>query len=189
MSTSQAAPTAHASPTLAAIFFLRIGLLSFGGGLSGWVFREVVVLRGWLTEDEFMSGLALSQILPGTNVTNLAVYVSQRMRGVGGSAAAFLGLLSGPFVAVIALASAYGAVSRWPYADVAMEGVAATAIGLLLIVALRGVRRAARSVAGTLALAATFVGVGLLHWPLLLVVAIVGPASVAAAWRGAGDAR
>ena len=191
VSPSQAAPAPHTPPTLAAIFliFLRIGLLSFGGGLSGWVFREVVVLRGWLTEDEFMSGLALSQILPGTNVTNLAVYVGQRMRGVGGSVAAFLGLLSGPFVAVIALASAYGVISRWPYADVAMEGVAAAAIGLLLIVALRGVRRASRSVGGTLALTATFVGVGLLHWPLLLVVAFVGPASVAAAWHGAGDAR
>jgi len=72
---------------------------------------------------------------------------------------AFLGLLSGPFVAVIALASAYSVVSRWPYADVAMEGIAATAIGLLLTVALRGVRRASRSVAGMLALVATFIGV------------------------------
>jgi chromate transporter len=50
-------------------------------------------------------------------------------------------------------------VSHWPYADVAMEGIAATAIGLLLTVALRGVRRASRSVAGTLALVATFIGV------------------------------
>ena len=71
-----------------------------------------------------------------------------------------------------------------------MEGVAAAAIGLLLIVALRGVRRASRSVAGTLALTATFVGVGLLHWPLLLVVAIVGPVIGlrSMAWS-AGDAR
>lgn len=161
VSPSQAPPAPYAPATLSGIFlvFLRIGLLSFGGGLSGWVFREVVVLRGWLTEDEFMSGLALSQILPGTNVTNLAIYVGQRLRGIGGSVVAFLGLLSGPFVAVIALASAYSVVSRWPYADVAMEGIAATAIGLLLTVALRGVRRASRSVAGMLALVATFIGV------------------------------
>lgn len=185
------APAPHAPPTLIAIFFVfcRIGLLSFGGGLSGWVFREVVVLRGWLTEDKFMSGLALSQILPGTNVANLAVYVGQRLHGVAGSVVAALALLCGPFVAVLALASVYGVVQHWPYADVAMEGVAASAVGLLLIVAGRGARRAARTVAGTVAMVATFAGVGLMHWPLLAVVAVVGPLSVIAAWQGLPDAR
>jgi len=55
-------------PSIADIFlvFLRIGLLSFGGGLTGWVYREAVLLRRWIDEDEFMSGVAMSQILPGS---------------------------------------------------------------------------------------------------------------------------
>ena len=180
-------PAPAAPPTIPAIFlvFFRIGLLSFGGGVTGWVYREVVVLRGWMSEDEFMSGLALAQILPGTNIANLAVYVGQRLRGLAGTTTAFAGLLSGPFVAVIALASGYGVVKQLPYADAAMDGIAAAAIGMLLLVALRGARRASKRLAGTVALAATFAGVGLLHWPLLLVVVIVGPLSVLAAWHGA----
>ncbi len=52
---------------LASLFlvFFRVGLFSFGGGLSGWIYREVVTLRGWMSDDDFFSGLALSQILPG----------------------------------------------------------------------------------------------------------------------------
>ncbi len=174
-------------PTLAALFlvFLRIGLFSFGGGLSGWIFREIVVLRGWLDEDEFMSGLAASQILPGANVTNLSVYIGQKLRGAPGSCVAFLGLLSGPFFAVIALATVYGVLKNLPFADAAMDGIAAAAIGLSLIVAGRGVRRAGRHVTSAIALAATFIGVGVLHLSLPLVVLVVGPLSVLAAWRNA----
>lgn len=171
-------------PSIAVIFgiFFRIGLFSFGGGLSGWVYRDVVVQRGWLDEDEFMSGLALSQVLPGANITNLAIYVGQKLRGAAGAAAAFIGLLSAPFFAVIALASAYSYLRDLPYSDAAMDGIAAAAIGLLLIVAGRGARRAARKPETTITLLATFVGVGLLHWSLLLVVAVVAPLSVLAAW-------
>jgi chromate transporter len=179
-----AAPAAP--PSIVTIFavFARIGLLSFGGGLSGWVFREVVVLRDWISEEEFLSGLALAQILPGTNIANLAVYIGQKLRGVAGVVAALGGLLSGPFFAVIALASLYDRFRSIPYADAAMDGVAAAAIGLLLIIVLRGTRHSARRPDGAVALAATFIGVGLLHVSLLIVVAVVGPLSVLAAWLG-----
>jgi chromate transporter len=43
------------------LIFSRIGLTSFGGGLSGWLLREFVQSRKWLTEEEFFSGLAISQ--------------------------------------------------------------------------------------------------------------------------------
>jgi chromate transporter len=183
----QAPPVVPAAPpSIAAIFavFARIGLLSFGGGLSGWVFREVVVLRSWVSEEEFLSGLALAQILPGTNIANLSVYVGQKLRGMAGAAAALGGLLAGPFFAVIAVASLYDHYKAIPYADAAMDGVAAAAIGLLLIIVLRGTRHSARKPAGAVALAATFIGVGLLHISLLIVVAVVGPLSVLAAWLG-----
>jgi chromate transporter len=91
-------------------------------------------------------------------------------------------MLIGPLFAVIALASGYGLLKGLPYADAAMDGIAAAAIGLLLIVVGRGVRRAARRPEALIALLATVTGVGLLHWSLLLVAAVVGPLSVAAAW-------
>jgi hypothetical protein len=63
-----------------------------------------------------------------------------------------------------------------------MDGIAAAAIGMLLIVVGRGVRRAAQRPEALVALLATFAGVGLMHWSLLLVAAVVGPLSVAAAF-------
>lgn len=138
--------------------------------------------RGWIDEDEFMSGLAISQILPGTNVANLTIYVGQKLRGLAGASAALLGLLCGPFFAVIALASVYGALKTLSYTAAAMEGVAAAAIGLLLIVIGRGALHSARNPAGLAALLGTFAGVGLMHWSLPLVVAVIGPLSVIAAW-------
>jgi chromate transporter len=69
--------------SIAAIFsvFFSIGLFSFGGGLIGWVYRDVVLMRGWLNEDEFLSRMAVSQILPGANIANLSIYVGQKLRG------------------------------------------------------------------------------------------------------------
>ncbi len=171
-------------PSVGAIFlvFFRIGLMSFGGGLTGWVYREVVVLRRWIPEDEFISGLAMCQILPGGNVCNFSVYIGQKLRGALGSCAALLGLVIGPFFCVIALAGGYSLLTRYSYVEPAMEGIAASAIGLTLLVTLRGIGGAARHPAALIALGATFTGVAIFNWPLPLVAALVGTLSVLAAW-------
>ena len=57
-------PESPPSATQLFLIFTRIGLTSFGGGLSGWLFREFVQRHRWLTQDEFLSGLAICQTLP-----------------------------------------------------------------------------------------------------------------------------
>ncbi|MGP1614013.1 MAG: chromate transporter, partial [Pollutimonas bauzanensis] len=66
-----------APPSLLTMFlaFSRIGITSFGGGLSGWLMREFVRQRRWISEEEFLSGLALSQAFPGINVVNLSIWI------------------------------------------------------------------------------------------------------------------
>jgi chromate transporter len=49
--------------------FFTIGASSFGGGVTGWMHRITVTQRGWLTNDKFLSGLALGQVLPAPLVT------------------------------------------------------------------------------------------------------------------------
>jgi chromate transporter len=164
------------------LVFFRVGLFSFGGGLSGWIYREVVTLRGWMSDEEFFSGLALSQILPGANVTNLSVYIGQRLRGPLGAACALVGLVIGPFFAVIAMVSAYAQLAAMPWIQDAMSGAAAAAIGLLLIVAVKGAYGSSRRLVPFLILMTTFVTVALLQWPLVPVVLGLAPVSVAFAW-------
>ena len=174
----------RASVSLVSLFlvFFRVGLFSFGGGLAGWIYRDVVTQRGWMSDDDFFAGLALSQILPGANVTNLSVYIGQHLRGPMGSVCALTGLLIGPFFVVIALAMAYSQLSAMPWIQDAMSGAAAAAIGLLLIVAVKGAYSVSRQFVPFLILFATFVAVGLLQWPLVPVVLGLAPVSIAFAW-------
>ncbi len=168
-------------PSIFLVFF-RIGIFSFGGGLSGWIYRDVVTLRRWMSDDDFLSGLALGQILPGANVANLSVYVGQRLRGAPGALCALTGLLAGPFFAVIGLAVVYDRIAGMPWIQDAMSGAAAAAIGLLLIVAIKGAHRTSRNPAPFLILVMTFVAVGLLQWPLVPVVLCLAPVSIVLAW-------
>ena len=170
---------------LAAIFlvFLRIGLLSFGGGLSGWIYQEVVERRAWLTAEDFLSGLALAQVLPGINVTNLAIYIGQRLAGIPGAASGLVGLLLGPFFVVIAAATVYDRIAGIAWLHDFLDGMAAAAIGLLLSVGLKAAQREARGPASVFVLLATFLAVGVLRWPLVPVVLCLVPLSVALAWK------
>ncbi len=168
--------------------FCRIGAFSFGGGLSGWVYREVVLIRPWMSEEEFLSSLAVSQILPGTNISNLAVCVGLK-RGVLGACVALCGLLIAPFLAVIGLFALYNQIAGLAWLTSALDGVTAAAIGLLLLTVWKGGRSSVRGIPSALALLATFVMIGILHWPLVPVVFGVGIFSVAAAWpRKSNDA-
>jgi chromate transporter len=169
--------------------FLRLGLFSFGGGMSSWVHREIVDMRQWMTEDEFMAGYALGQILPGVNSTNLTIYIGQHLRGAIGAAVALAGLLSGPFVIVIAVGTIYRELLAIPGVAAAMAGFAAGAVGMLLRLGMVFARRVERRIVPGLVMAATFVAVGLLQWPLVAIVAVLAPISIAAAWpRGTSDA-
>jgi chromate transporter len=182
-------PPEKPSVSLISLFlvFFRIGLFSFGGGLSGWIYRDVVTVRGWMSDADFMSGLALSQILPGANVTNLSVYIGQRLRGPIGSVCAVTGLVIGPFFAVIGLLAAYDRLATMPWIQDGMSGAAAAAIGLLLVVAIKGARGASNGLVPFMFLIATFIAVGLLQWPLVPVVLVLAPVSVFFAWRKAAS--
>ncbi|CAN0501556.1 unnamed protein product, partial [Phaeothamnion confervicola] len=101
---------------LATIFwiFFQIGALSIGGGLTAWLYREIVDKRRLMSGADFIGALTLAQVLPGINMTNLSVYVGQRLRGVEGALVAMFGLLLVPFFAIIAIGSVYAQLKSYP---------------------------------------------------------------------------
>ena len=166
-----------------------VGLFSFGGGLTAWFRREVVLVRGWMTDDEFFNGYSLAQILPGVNSTNMAVYIGQHLRGPVGSTVALVGLLTGPFAIVIAAAAAYHHLVAIPGFQIAMGGLAAAAVGMMFQLGMTSARNVHRHIPSALVLVATFVAVGILQWPLIPVLLVLAPLSIAASWpRKAKDA-
>ena len=162
--------------------FFRIGLFSFGGGTGGWIHRETVVLRNWLTHEEFMAGLALGQILPGANVSNLAVYVGERLRGGLGATVALGSLLLGPFVLILAMARVSALLAGQSGFHAAMAGIAAAAVGLVLNIGVISARRFFPKLVPSIIMAATFVAIGLFHWPLFETVVAIAPVSVVLAY-------
>ena len=162
--------------------FFGVGLFSFGGGLTAWFHREVVLVRGWMTNDEFFSGYSLAQLLPGVNSTNMAVYIGQHVRGAAGSAVALAGLLSGPFFIVIAAAVVYNRLVELPGFTAAMSGIATVAVGMIFRLGMASMKDTVRHWPSMLALVVTFVAVGLLQWPLLPVLLTLAPLSIAAAY-------
>jgi chromate transporter len=172
----------HASlPSLFWLFF-QIGAMSFGGGLMAWVYREVVEKRHWLPASDLLSGVALAQVLPGVNITNLSIYVGQRMRGALGAATCLIALLTAPFFWVIGLAAIYHQIEAISWAHAFMSGVATSAVGLVLSVTLKSIRTSVRGIGPIGILLGIFIAIGVLHWPLVPVVAVLAPISVVIAW-------
>ena len=161
-----------------------IGVSSFGGGLISWVHREVVERRHWLRDQEFLSGLALSQILPGPTMVNMTLYLGTQLRGAVGALVGWVTLVLPPSVAIIAIYLVYLQFHGVGVVHFALNGVAATAVGLNIATGIRVAQRTKNAPALVIA-AAVFVAVAVLHWPMLWVVAGAAPISLAVAWRRA----
>lgn len=162
--------------------FTALGMASFGGGLPGWMHREVVVRRGWMTDETFLAGVALGQVLPGANSVNLALYIGQQLRGAPGALMAGLGVLGPPFLAILGLALLYARYGAMAGLGLVLGGVAAAGLANSLTVGLRTARRMRRAWPWAIAVA-TFLSVGVLRWPMIPVVLVLVPLSVALAWR------
>jgi chromate transporter len=173
----------HVSLAGVAGVFLRLGITSFGGGTAAWVHRELVERRRWLTEDAFLTGLTVAQILPGANPVNLALYFGLELRGSAGAAAAALGLLAPSFTFILVLGALYTRYAGAAWLHAILAGLAAVGIAVTISVGLKVAKRLRRDIAGGLIAAAVFAAVGLLHWPMVPVVVAAVPLSVALAHR------
>ena len=162
--------------------FLKVGVSGFGGVLP-FARRMLVEERKWLTPDEFNEVLALSQFLPGPNIVNVTIIVGRRFQRVAGAFAASIGLMLMPLVIILLLAALYSHAAQFDAVRRATHGVSAAAAGLVLAVALK-MAQPLRKVPWKIAVCLTaFVAIGVLRFPLLWVLALLGPLALAIAWR------
>jgi chromate transporter len=162
--------------------FAQLALSGFGGVLP-WAHRTLVERKGWLTQREFVDTLALGQLLPGPNIGNMAVMIGYRFAGYAGAAAAFIGLVAGPFLIMIAIGLAYQAWGTLPLVQHALSGMSAVAAGLILATGLKMTGSLKRHWRPWLFTALALAGVGVLRWPMLAVVGGLAPFAIFAAWR------
>ena len=174
-------PQTPSAPSGSQLFwiFTRIALTSFGGGLSGWLLREFVQNRKWMTQEEFLNGLSISQALPGVNVKNMAVWIGYRLLGWRGAVIGFVGIIVPPAIVIVLLGTVFASLSRYPLTHVALMGAAAAAVGLSLSMGITAARAVPRKAVPLIIMAATFFAIAILHWPLFWVVLAAGSVSVA----------
>lgn len=174
-------PVASAPPGLGALFvaFAKMSLAGFGGVLV-WARRAIVEQHRWMTPEEFNKTFALCHFLPGPNIVNLSVVFGARFRGVPGAIAAFAGLLGPPVVIVTILAILYARYGEIDALRRTLAGVSSAAVGLLFAVIARMMLPLLkkREPVALLLLAAVFVAVGLLRWPLPAVLLVSIPVSI-----------
>jgi chromate transporter len=175
--------TTSRRPSLGTLFisFLIIGSTSFGGGLMGWIRRELVESRGWLDDKQFLTYYGLSQLVPGATNVNLSVIIGTQLRGVLGAAAALAGLLLAPLVVLLTLGAFYFATPGVPggrLLNAALAGAGAAAIGFNLATGVRLAQRNIRRVGQALIAGAIVVGIGIMGFPLLEVLLIMLPLSL-----------
>lgn len=162
--------------------FFQIGSLSMGGGLSAWLYREIVEKRNLMTSADFMGAMTLAQVMPGINMANLSVYVGQRLRGVQGSLVAMLGLTLVPFFAIILLGTVYVHVRDVAGLHHVLDGMAAAAVGLLLSMGVKAVQVTRMPAVHLAIMGAVVLLVGVLRLPMIPVILVVAPVSIALAW-------
>lgn len=177
-----AAKDAH--PSLLELFaaFLEMTLSGFGGVLA-WAHRTLVERRGWLGEREFVALLGLCQVLPGGNIINVGVFVGDRFHGLRGVAAALAGLLVAPFCLVLIVGQLAANPAVESLSGPALRGAAPVVAGMVLATGIKMARPFRSLPRAWLVGALTLIAIGVLQLPLLLVLVVVGPLSIALAWR------
>ena len=162
--------------TLMGVFF-RVGMASFGGSTAAFLYREVVQVRRWMSDEEFLAALTLSQVMPGANPVNMALYVGSQLRGgIGGFAAAF-GLVGPPFVVILILGGVYARYGGSPVVQAVLAGVVAVGVAMVLQLGAQ-LARNIRSLVPAIIATAIFIAVGVLNWPMIPVVIALAPLSI-----------
>jgi chromate transporter len=155
--------------------FLIVGAVSFGGGIIAYERILLVEKRKWLTADQFMAYLAISQTMPGLNSVNLAILTGDYLRGIKGSVIALLGLVLPGSILVLLLGLVYTALTDHQITVLLLTGIAAGATGLLAAVTYRIGDAHWRKPISLLLITATFILMSIVKLQLLEVLAIMVP--------------
>lgn len=138
--------------------FFKLGLFTIGGGMAmvPLLQEKVCDEKGWMTEEETVDCLAVSQGLPGVVAINMATYVGYKMKKLPGAVVATLGTIIPSFVIIILVVLFLDTIAENIYVQGALTGIRAAATGLIAFAAWKLGRQ-------------VLTGKGVFEWALALV--------------------
>jgi chromate transporter len=113
--------------------FFKIGTFTIGGGYAmiPLMEQEIVDRRGWLSREEFLNQLALSQSMPGVLAVNMATGLGYRLRGLRGAFSAIAGNIVMPVLFIITLAMLFRHFRDNPFVERFFMGVRPAVVALI----------------------------------------------------------
>lgn len=137
-------------PTLWELFtaFVRIGVLTFGGGVAmlPMLEKECIEKHQWATEDEMMDYFAVGQCTPGVIAVNTATFIGYKTRGTVGGIVATLGVVFPSFAIIVAMASVLKMFQDNVYVMKAFSGIRVAVCALMLSAVLRLAKKAVTNI-------------------------------------------
>ena len=114
-------------------YFLWLGTVGFGGpiALAGYMQRDLVDHRGWISKEDYLDGLALAQLAPGPLAAQLAIYLGYIRAGVLGATLVAIAFVLPSFLMVLALSAAYVRYGGLAWMQGMFYGIGAAVIGII----------------------------------------------------------
>ncbi len=117
------------------LYFLKLGSIGFGGpvALVGYMYRDLVESRRWISEEDYREGLTLAQLMPGPLGAQLAMYLGYVHYRIIGATVIGVAFVLPSFLMVISIGWAYVRYGGLPWMQAAFYGVGAAVIGIIAI--------------------------------------------------------
>jgi chromate transporter len=119
-------------------YFLRLGAFGFGGpiALAGYMQRDLVPRR-WITEEEYVQGLAFSQMMPGPLAAQLAMWIGYIRHGVIGASLVGIVFILPTYLIVLAVSALYVAYHGLALVQALFYGIGPVVIAIVALSAAR----------------------------------------------------
>ncbi len=116
--------------------FLEVGAVSFGGGYGMIsLIREKCLSHGWLTDNQLMNFIAVSESTPGPIAVNMATFVGSSQGGILGALCATLGVVLPSFIIILLVAAVITKLLRYAGVKAVINGIKPVIVGLILATA------------------------------------------------------
>ncbi|RZF27950.1 chromate transporter [Paraburkholderia sp. UYCP14C] len=125
------------------MYMLRLGTFGFGGpvALAGYMRRDLVERREWITEADYKEGLTLAQLAPGPMAAQLAMYLGYVHFRILGATLVGIAFVLPSFLMVIALGWAYAHFGGLSWMQAVFYGVGASVVGIIAMSAYKLTRK------------------------------------------------
>ncbi|WP_462253525.1 chromate transporter [Ferruginibacter sp.] len=116
-------------------YFLKLGSTGFGGpvALVGYMHKDLVENKKWVSEDQYKQGLALAQLAPGPLAAQLSIYLGFVHYRIIGATLAGIAFVIPSFIMVVLLGIAYKLFGGLSWMQAVFYGVGAAVIGIIII--------------------------------------------------------